>query len=237
MLKPKSFAATQIPPNQIEDIPDRLTLFVALTPNQFVSSVKTSPSLRTLTAIASAYVPTSWQQCRGLLETRWTWTSSGWPHSPEEVRCPHYQNLTLGVHAFDGRRNLGEGRRAQLPPRWLFYVAWPSPQVQIRDFQRYHSRSFPHSRWVCGERLKPNDILLLIRLNFLSLKWLSLKWLWRDYERGGSTQNPSLHNEWTKVSRDLQHVINSAVLPKLWDAHSRCTLCVLRESELDVLTG
>ena len=43
MLKPKSFAATQIPPNQIEDIPDRLTLFVALTPNQFAQLCENKP--------------------------------------------------------------------------------------------------------------------------------------------------------------------------------------------------
>ena len=50
---------TQISPSQMDDVPDHLTLFVALSAISSYSSVKTSLSLPIFTAAGLAYEPTS----------------------------------------------------------------------------------------------------------------------------------------------------------------------------------
>ena len=101
---------TQVHGNQLEEIPDGLTLFVALTPNQFLQLCSDQPvvsdpysgrfGLRAnqLTAVQRAHEFMNWRQ-----DGRDP-GNDGHVYTSEKIRCVYVEDYTIGVLCTHGSR-------------------------------------------------------------------------------------------------------------------------------------
>ena len=124
---------TQIHGSQVEEIPDGLTLFVALTPNQFNQLCSDQPvvpdpysgrfGLRAdqLTAVQHAHESMNWRQ-----DGRDA-GNDGHVHQKKIVVCT-LQDYTIGIFCTHGSRYPREGGWIEPLQRWLFSMEWTAPQ-------------------------------------------------------------------------------------------------------------
>ena len=124
---------TQIHGSQLEDIPDGLTLFVALTPNQFLCSdqpVVPDPysgrfGLRAVDRCSTCPRVYELASRRTRSRQRRTGTS-------EEIRCMYLEDHTFGVLCTHGAGYPREGRWIEPLQRWLFSMEWAALQRENR---------------------------------------------------------------------------------------------------------